>query len=201
MQNKSNLIQNFLPLNKQIRNAEYDEWSEICAHRRRRSIRLKGYDYSSPGEYFITICTYLKKCIFGHVKNSEMILNECGKMVAEEWLRTADLRSNIRLDDFVVMPNHLHGIIIIKKEQGNLTKQFEQFGKACVGSVPTIVRAFKAATTKHINEKFYFGIAKGQRIWQRNYYEHVIGNEFDAYFTREYIKNNPSVWSKYVYEP
>jgi len=79
----------------------------------RRNIRLKEYDYSWPGAYFVTTCTHLQECLFGRVIQGEMILNDFGKVVETEWLTTADVRRNIELDEFVVMPNHFHGILII----------------------------------------------------------------------------------------
>jgi REP element-mobilizing transposase RayT len=80
---------------------------------RRRSIRLKDYDYSQAGACFITICTHNKECIFGNVVDGEMVLNKCGKVVQEELDRSAKIRREIELDTFVVMPNHIHGIVVI----------------------------------------------------------------------------------------
>ena len=80
---------------------------------KRRSIRLKGYDYSQPGAYFVTICSQNKKCIFGDVVDGEMILNKYGYIVKNEWLGTTNVRDNVKLDMFVVMPTHFHGIISI----------------------------------------------------------------------------------------
>ncbi len=81
----------------------------------RRSIRLKGYDYAQPGAYFITICTHEMECLFGHVENDEMILNQAGQIAYDEWLRTPQIRPNVSLDVFEIMPNHMHGIIIINE--------------------------------------------------------------------------------------
>ena len=80
----------------------------------RRSIRLKGYDYSQAGSYFITICTYYRECLFGTISNNEMQLNNCGKIVETSWLNIPNYFSNVVLDKFIVMPNHLHGILSIK---------------------------------------------------------------------------------------
>ncbi|MGB8645104.1 MAG: hypothetical protein WCF84_07695 [Anaerolineae bacterium] len=79
----------------------------------RRSIRLKGYDYSQPGAYFITLVTNDRECLFGEIVNGEMRLSECGRIVQEEWLRTAKIRPNVQLDEFVIMPNHFHAVLII----------------------------------------------------------------------------------------
>jgi len=81
----------------------------------RRSIRLKGYDYFQEGGYFVTICTHNRECLFGNIINSQMELNEYGLEVVKGWLKTPELRPNIELDEFIVMPNHLHGIVIIRR--------------------------------------------------------------------------------------
>jgi REP element-mobilizing transposase RayT len=83
----------------------------------RRSIRLKGYDYASEGIYFVTICTLDKKCLFGEVIDGEMRLNELGKIVRDEWMRTPEIRPDVALDRMVVMPNHLHGIVLIQRKR------------------------------------------------------------------------------------
>ena len=82
----------------------------------RQSIRLRGYDYSQSGAYFVTICTYKKQCWFGEIRNSKMILNQIGKIVAQEWLKSSEIRQEIELDQWVIMPNHLHGIVIIHND-------------------------------------------------------------------------------------
>ena len=87
--------------------------TKIQLKHHRRSIRLKGYDYSQPGRYFITICTYQRICLFGEIVNDKMILNSFVKIVDEEWQRTARIRPNIECDAYIIMPNHMHGIIII----------------------------------------------------------------------------------------
>jgi len=81
----------------------------------RQSIRLRNYNYSQPGYYFLTICTYKKQCWFGEIKNDRMHLNQIGKIVANEWLNTPKIRPNFQLDEWVIMPNHLHGIVIINE--------------------------------------------------------------------------------------
>lgn len=78
---------------------------------KRQSIRLKGYDYSQPGYYFITICAADKCCLFGNIIRSQMIMNKYGQIARREWIRTENLRDNVRLDEFVIMLNHVHGII------------------------------------------------------------------------------------------
>ena len=85
---------------------------------KRRSIRLQDFDYSQAGEYFITICTYHHECLFGEIVGEEMLLNKVGKIVQEEWLRTAEIRKEVKMDSFVIMPNHIHGIIILTEQVG-----------------------------------------------------------------------------------
>jgi len=160
---------------------------------KRRSIRLKGYDYSQPGAYFVTICSQNKKRIFGDVLDGEMILNEYGCIVKNEWTRTTNVRDNVKLDMFVVMPNHFHGIIsVINDGRGVLqyaptTSVFRSPSQ----TIGAIVRGFKSAVTKRLNGMQ--GVA-GRPVWQRNYYEHVIRNEDELNRIREYIINNPLQW-------
>ena len=163
----------------------------------RRSIRLPGYDYTQAGAYFVTVVTADRACLFGEVVDGTMVLSAFGQIVREEWLRTADLRSNVRLDAFVVMPNHLHGIIWIvddavgARRRRAPTDTSEQFGKPVAGSIPTIVRSTKSAVTKRINRMRQ---SPGERVWQRNYYEHIIRDENSLQRIRQYIHDNPAHW-------
>jgi REP element-mobilizing transposase RayT len=161
----------------------------------RGSIRLKGYDYVQAGSYFVTICTIDRTCLFGEVVNEEMRLNPEGQIVHDEWIRSAMMRPRVILDLFVVMPNHLHGIImLVDWGRGTLQRAptMERFGKPTSGSIPTIIRLFKSATTKRINE---LRGAPGIPVWQRNYYEHVIRNEASLSRIRQYIVENPARWA------
>jgi len=164
----------------------------------RRSIRLKEYDYSSAGGYFVTICTQGKEHIFGKVMNGEMELNEYGKIVKQEWYKTGEIRKNIDLDEFIVMPNHVHGIINIVGAHCNvpLHGRIEKFGRSTSNSIPTIIKLFKSTVTKQINQKRN---TPKHPVWQRNYYEHVIRNENDLRHIREYIVNNPAKWEEDEY--
>jgi len=82
----------------------------------RRSTRLNGYDYAQPGAYFVTVCTRGRACLFGHVVNGELHLNDAGEIAREQWLHTAQMRPNVELDAFTIMPNHLHGIVVIHEQ-------------------------------------------------------------------------------------
>jgi len=161
--------------------------------RHRRSLRLKGYDYKQAGVYFVSMCTLNRTCFFGDIVNGEMMLNAEGQIVAEEWIKTAEIRNNIELDEWVVMPNHFHGILVINECRGTARRAptVEQFGKPVPNSIPTIIRSFKSAVTKRINK---LRNSPGAKIWQRNYYEHIIRNEDELNRIREYITNNPLKW-------
>ena len=178
---------------------------------RRRSIRLRDYDYSQPGAYFITICTYDRDCLFGEVVDGVMQLNAYGRIVADEWHRTATVRPNVALDAFVVMPNHVHGIIGIVEsndDRGDVSSQIgdvsqrrrgtpavcpyqRTFGGAIAGTLSTIMRQYKSIVTKRIN---HHRGTPGVPVWQRGYYEHIIRNERALNRIRRYIIENPLHW-------
>lgn len=165
-----------------------------------KSIRLKGYDYSRAGAYFVTICTHNKECLFGSVMDENMVLNDFGRMVDVEWLKTAEIRKNVVLDGYVIMPNHFHGIFLITENNSgkarlattkyNVSIKME-FGKPKPGSLPVIVGSFKSAVTRQIN---LVRGTPGKEVWQRNYYEHIIRNPDELNRIREYIINNPLKW-------
>ncbi|HLP91918.1 MAG TPA: transposase [Nostocaceae cyanobacterium] len=163
----------------------------------RRSIRLPRYDYTQPGAYYITICTYQRQCWLGNIINGQMYFNQLGKIVYKFWQVLPNRFPHIQLDAFVVMPNHLHGILIIsKKKECTIPTSIyteEKFGKPVAGSIPTVIRSFKSSVTKQINlmrETPY------PPIWQRNYYESVIRSEKHLENVRLYIANNPLNWEK-----
>jgi len=160
----------------------------------RRSIRLRGYDYTLAGAYFITICTRNRACLFGEVVEGEMRRNDAGQIVQDEWVKSAALRPRLIVNAFVVMPNHIHGIITLTDGgRGTLQRAptVERFGKPTSDSVPTIVGLFKSTTTKRIN-----GLhgTPGVPVWQRNYYEHIIRDTESMSRISEYIINNPARW-------
>jgi REP element-mobilizing transposase RayT len=158
----------------------------------RRSLRLKGYDYSQSGAYFITICARSKDPLFGEIIDGEMILNDYGLVVKKCWLGIPDHFLDANLDLFVIMPNHVHGIIVLHNGRGTACRApTERFGKPVAMSLPTIIRSFKSAVTKRSSESCN---VSSHRIWQRNYYEHVIRNDDELDGIREYIANNPANW-------
>ncbi|MDE2888982.1 MAG: hypothetical protein OXR72_12285 [Gemmatimonadota bacterium] len=160
--------------------------------RRRRAIRLRDNDYSRAGAYFITVCTVGRELLFGEVKDGEMALNELGWIVEEEWLQSAWIRSEIELDAWVVMPNHVHGIVIIADESRRGDRPVARGGPR-PKSLGAMMAGFKSAVTKRINA---MRGTPGALVWQRNYYEHIIRNESTLYWIRQYIAVNPPGWSK-----
>lgn len=163
---------------------------------RRRSIRLRGYDYREAGAYFVTICTANRECFFGEIVDEAMQLNRLGEIVQDEWHRTSILRPQVSLDAFVVMPNHIHGIISFDaQEEGKarLAPTTARFVYPIAESLPSVLGAFKSACTKRIN------LARqtpGHPLWQRNYYEHVVRSESELARVREYIATNPARWQE-----
>jgi REP element-mobilizing transposase RayT len=166
-------------------------------NRRRRSIRLKDYDYAQAGAYFVTICTHDRECLFGEIVSGEIQLNAFGEIVVEEWGRSTEIRREIELDEWVVMPNHLHGIAVIVADppvHGD-SSSVGAHGRAPLHRKPrslgSFIAGFKSVVTTRINT---LRGAPGAPVWQRNYYEHVIRNEDDLVRIREYIANNPVQW-------
>ena len=160
----------------------------------RKSNRLSGYDYTQPGAYFVTICTHKMEYLFGIIKNGMMVENPLGEIVRKEWFRTREIRNQIELlqDEFVIMPNHIHGIIWIMDvgATGSVARSKDFHGPAS-GSLGAIIGQFKSVTTKRINK--YRGLS-GKSIWQRSYYDHIIRNEEDYNAIRHYIQMNPQNW-------
>lgn len=151
---------------------------------RRKRLRLPEYDYSSTGMYFITICVRNHICLFGRVVQGEMRLNRLGTIVEETWHELRNHYPHIELDSFVVMPNHVHGIIALTERtnpQDDLAKRHP---------LSEIVRAFKTFSSRQINQRRN----KKEPVWQRNYYERVIRKEESLNQIREYIETNPQRW-------
>ena len=161
---------------------------------RRRSIRLKAYDYSRPGAYFVTLCTHDREYLFGKVANDTMLLNSYGQITEDEWLRTPQVRTEVELDVFVVMPNHLHGIVWMKETGADSARRAH--GHAPLRRQPrslgALVAGFKSGVTKRVNA---LRCTPNARVWQRNYYERVVRNEEELERVREYIINNPIRWA------
>ncbi len=173
----------------------------------RKDIRLKEYDYSTNGYYFVTICSENNENIFGHIENDNCILNDCCDLVKIVLLNLNNVFDNIQIDEsYVIMPNHIHFILIIDNqisENTNVVRykkieikymemQFELSSQLKYPKLGDVLGFFKFQTTKLLN--IYFDTPK-RKIWQRSYYEHVIRNEKSLFEIRKYIINNPLKWS------
>ena len=158
-------------------------------HHARRSIRLRGYDYAQCGTYFITMCIQHRECLLGAVVDGVMELNKAGETVQSVWEALPKRFTSILLDEFVVMPNHVHGILVIVP--ANQKSQSEKGAASGAPTVGKILRAFKSISAIRVNSLLS---RSGQPLWQRNYYEHIIRNERTLERAREYIAMNPRRW-------
>ena len=165
----------------------------------RRSIRLQGYDYSRAGLYFITICSQARKCLFGVIKDGKMILNEGGKIANDCWLKIPEHFPNAVLHEYIVMPNHIHGIIELTETDLTNEPQYNEFQKIIPRSIGSIIRGYKIGVTKWFrNNAKPVGVQNFEplQVWQRNYYEHIIRNEQSYQNICNYIIDNPSNWKE-----
>ena len=167
----------------------------------RRSIRLPGYDYSQAGAYYITIVTHQRDCLFGKIENEKMILSDLGKIADECWRAIPDHFPLVELGAYVVMPNHVHGIIVItdngrgaallRPYTGPDENQNSHKINVKPGSLGAIVRSYKSAVSYRIHKEH-----NATGIWQRNYYEHIIRDEKDLQNKTDYIDANPMLWDE-----
>ncbi len=157
----------------------------------RRSIRLKGFDYSSPAAYYVTICTREKQCLFGEIIRDQMRMNEYGRKIHEEWWRSEKVRPGIKLDAWVVMPNHVHGVVMML-EPAPVGAHVGAPLQRRPRSLSSFVAQFKASAARRINA---LRGTPGATIWQRNYYEHIVRSEDELNRIREYITTNPLRWA------
>jgi putative transposase len=145
----------------------------------RRRLRLPGYDYSSPGAYFVTICTYCRRWLFSRIETGTIRLSTLGRIVVAEWQRTGTVHRGLSLDAFVVMPDHFHAVVLLDGEVRDLPP------------LGVVINRFKAAVTRRARR-----LDNGtSEVWQRGYYEHIIRNDQDLQAIREYIQANPERWS------
>jgi putative transposase len=183
----------------------------------RRSIRLQGYDYSSSGAYFITLCTHQRHCLLGEVIDDEIQLHEFGRIVRAHWLKLPNHHPHLQLDEFVVMPNHIHGILVLTNTSVGAGFDHEipceshypsakpapthppsitnnpsvQPGIIKYHGIPEIIRGFKTFSARRINQ---IRNTPGTPVWQRNYYEHIIRNEAALQHIQHYIHTNALSW-------
>jgi len=167
-------------------------------HPQRRSIRLKGYDYSSPGAYFVTVCEKKRRCMFGDVVDGEMRLSEYGRVVQECWEWLERRYQYVNLDQWVVMPNHIHGIIVILNNREVTSRGGSRTAPTKRKPLGRLIGAFKTISTKHINQ---LRGTPGVSLWQRNYYEHIIRDKSELDRIRHYIVDNPLKWEWDKYHP
>ena len=146
----------------------------------RHSIRLQGYDYSRSGAYFVTIVSYRRESIFGDLVKGEMALNKLGRAVEYAWFDLPDHYSNVRLDEYCIMPNHVHCILVIDEEKLGESHPLSE-----------IIRGFKTLSAKRIN---ILRQTPGVPVWQRNYFEHIIRDEHEYTRIQSYIAANPDNW-------
>lgn len=174
----------------------------------RRSIRLKGFNYAQEGLYFITLCCQNRECLFGEISNDgEILLNDAGKMIKDQWLALPKRYENIRLHEYIVMPNHFHAILEILDDSVSEVESAQEKKMSDLEELPQelprqeiklgdILSAFKSITTveyirgvKTNNWQTFDG-----KLWQRNYWEHIIRNEKAYDNISDYIINNPQKW-------
>ena len=170
-----------------------ERWTAQVPRRGRRSLRLTGYAYTGTGAYFVTICTQDKECLFGQIVGGKMRPNVYGHVVKACWFAIPRHSRNAACDAFVVMPNHMHGVIVLAGVNAVGAQHVAPLrkGGGQSGSLGAIVRSFKGAVSKRINRRRG---TPGAPVWQRNYYEHVIRSE-DELQIRRYIEGNPLRWS------
>jgi REP element-mobilizing transposase RayT len=154
----------------------------------RRSIRLKGYDYSQNGAYFVTMCSWNREMIFGDISHGEIHLNDCGRIIEPIWPWLGKQYPYLQLIEYVIMPNHFHGILLFDRSMGGSrtapTGRSKPLGR--------ILGAFKTRSTKLVNE---FRQTPGTPLWQRNFYERIIRNESELNRIADYIVANPENWA------
>jgi putative transposase len=189
----------------------------------RRSIRLKGYDYSQEGAYYVTIVTWQREFLFGNIVNQEMILSPYGEIVQKWWNEIPVHFPNVETDAFMIMPNHIHGIIYILDGRGTasypqgvpvprddgentISKNNDMSGTNLGGETPPlrtfdgiptlgqIIAYFKYQSTKEMNGIENTGTIT--KFWQRNYYEHIIRDDKDLQNKTDYIEANPLLWDE-----
>ncbi|OGW76923.1 MAG: hypothetical protein A3J52_00675 [Omnitrophica bacterium RIFCSPHIGHO2_02_FULL_49_9] len=185
----------------------------------RHSIRLTKFDYSQGGHYFVTVCTYNRKCLFGNAVGGIMELNEWGKIAVECWNKIQERFPNVELDEYVVMPNHVHGIVRIvgatlvvapcavaqHESPGTVKRAGTRPAPTWdvppqVGARPVTLGQIIAAFKSMVVHRCIDGVKQNklppfhEKIWQRNYYDHVIRNEKSLHQIRQYILDNPSQW-------
>ena len=172
----------------------------------RRSIRLQSYDYSQPGAYFVTICTREKECLLGQIQHGQVVLSGAGEIARAVWSKLPGRFPLVSLDEYVVMPNHVHGIFLVGAQfiapVSSVASDSKEDMTDRVYTLGEIVRTYKATVTRLVRTRYDVNTDKGGMNpaptawfgWQRNYYERVIRNESELSQVRQYIVDNPAKW-------
>jgi len=171
---------------------------------KRQSTRLKGFDYGSEALYFITICSHDRIHLFGEIAEGEMNLNDCGKIALKCWMEIPQHFPHTRLHEFIIMPDHIHGIIEIVENMGggfvgakNISPQQNPTAfKSPEKTIGSIVRGFKIGVTKWLRNEFPDAFTKNRVVWQRNYYDRIIRDTNESERITKYIRENPQNWNK-----
>jgi REP element-mobilizing transposase RayT len=167
---------------------------------KRRSIRLKDFDYAGGALYFVTICADRRRCIFGRIDDGEARLNALGRVVEDEWIKSLEMRRHIDLDAYVVMPNHFHAVVALFDQGARSAPLRDKRLRSGMQaeSLASVIAGFKASVTRRAS-----AVLPRLRlpIWQRNYYEHVVRDEPDLERIRHYIAANPARWEEDSYHP
>jgi REP element-mobilizing transposase RayT len=163
----------------------------------RKAMRLKNYDYNQSGAYFITICIQQRECLLGNITNGMIQLNEYGEIVNKIWSELPNHFQSIDIDAAVIMPNHFHGIVInfdrnISTQNSTIYKQEPPLFYQKKTKLGKIIAYFKYQTTRLINQK---RAMEGVKVWQRNYYDHIIRSQESLEILRKYIIENPLLWT------
>ena len=159
----------------------------------RKIARLREYNYRQSGTYTITICAHERRLVFGKIQNGIMRLHPFGRIAQEDWLAIPSHYSNMTLDEFIIMPNHIHGILIIENEAPPTQEEkleLRRFGRPQSGSLGTIIGSFKSGVCRRICEVRQCPM----RVWQERFWDHIIRDERVLQNQREYIFNNPLNW-------
>jgi REP element-mobilizing transposase RayT len=168
----------------------------------RKSIRMRDFDYAANGAYFVTICTQERECLFGEIRDREMLLNYTGTVVDSWWQDVSRYFMNVALDEYMIMPNHFHGIVVIndvgagspRPEVHNVkTNRGAETPPLRKSNLGQIVGYFKYQTAKQINRMRDNPCVP---VWQRNYFERIIRDEAEIAAIREYISSNPARWAE-----
>lgn len=163
----------------------------------RKQLRLAGYDYKKAGLYYVTLCTYGRLCLFGKISNEKMLLNDAGRMLHETWTNLPKHFTNVYLDSFIIMPNHLHAIVILSESLSRLRKFVTaQRPSPTNCSLSSIIKSFKTYTTRQYIENIrqHGWPAFKKKLWQRSFYEHIIRNDTNLLNIQQYIADNPLKW-------